>query len=340
MNISSKTSIIILIISIFSIAFFKYKNDQLNSNPLVEITLPKNKDINLSKTPFSTISSKSTLKNKTKKTKLANKNNEQSCKNGLNNILKTTSANVVENILNKKYSLNNSCLQYEDKIIQTWAKLVYASCKADKIKKSAIECKSALLWYRAYYLYKEKKDIRPDMLYTEELINGFYYETINRDVKKLKNIVVELKRRLPNSPFVAKAYLIPILFETTGEDNLPSIFQPESRDDIARARKLNPKDLELLELDILTAIEAKEDNIEAELLNLSEDYMTKGIASYYLAWLQWMAKNKQMTLEYLSHAISAEPKNNRYQSTLNLAKESNYDIKIFSIRINLDPETV
>lgn len=341
MKLSSKKTytlyfLVILVLLVCGFFVFKKNNLNFNQDPAPEQLVNRR----LSEIVVQTVSRRPTVP-----LAIANASSSQNCTQQREDLKALSLKDYVENLKSGKTHFDPTCyppgLEQGQKIDPQVAS---SYCSQNKLQSEEKLCYSTLLWYRSLLLWEDLKTLPLHTLKPEELVVGFFALVAKSQdssvLPQLKELVKELKNRMPLSPFVAKASLMPYLLEIskTREGLRPDLegFEEEFTD----ARQLNPQDLEIVEFELIKGIQTKDPNLLQKVSSFNNEFPQSGVALYYLGSYHWKANRRTEALEALDQAILREPNNLRYRRTRSALEEAKLGERAFEIQFSFDPTEI
>jgi hypothetical protein len=256
-------------------------------------------------------------------------------------VKKTVYENTVDSLVARMKSgdltLEPSCLKDLPSGSKVYATEVYRLCTAEELQKEKNQCGNMLFFLKSIVAYENLKNRDPRSLSTEELVSTFFGAMDFSEYQQ--KVIDELQVRLPDSPFVAKAALLPGLLDTAQSGEMMDVINHLDRN-IDRAVALNPNDKDLLAIEMMISVQKNDTNIESRLIAYNKANPKNGLGYYNLGVLAWNQKDRDRSLRYLKTALSLEPDNNVFKTTLEDAKSRTFDQNIGSIILGFDPRDI
>ncbi len=245
------------------------------------------------------------------------------------------SEELIEAITQEKFVFIDECFVSEHNALKALIEPLFNSCAKENFLEESGTCLNALFAYRIHYLYKTKVNINVEDLSFEELGIGIFNEIhFFENPDRLIKLSQRIRAMMPNSPAISKVSVIANLVAGIKTDkSLLEIFS-ENQESFDKAIELNPEDIELIDLDMLIATQNAEPDLVINLKKFSDVNPESGLGLYYLASHSWnKEKNRKKSIKLLEQALKREPKNSRFQQTLEIVKEQEVGAEAFMFNI-------
>lgn len=259
----------------------------------------------------------------------------EKCQHSDNLISKLSSSEIVQYILDDKISFNSECLEDLPMMLKDFSLDIFNKCQKRLVEKSKDQCESMLFIYKAHVMFKDIDNKSIVDMTTEELVQGFF-ATMDSPEKQM-GVIDELSVRMPDSPFVAKAAILPGVMVAAGAESKEMLIEAIN-EKLDRAIELNPDDTELVALDMFVAVELSEPDVKNRLRDYSEAHQDSGLGLYYEARLLWSKKDRNGAIQLFQEALAREPDSSAYKQTLAKVQVSPLGDDVFSFRLGFKPD--